>query len=190
MDVAWKFFGLLCAGYQRFANLADGNGFRTDKHLDNTSSRNDHRSQRRRQKEVNGGHSGPPQWLIDEAVREIKLNNRINRAITGITEQCDLCTGAAISAAERGRSLRIIHNEPPLNGTADYEKWNKKSTQEIIDSLAPGNPNAELTIYPDGAIVNGNTRIAILMERGVDVNSLPAAEIERVPMDDLGIPEP
>ena len=112
---------------------------------------------------------------------------------------CPGCVGGPVSGSLANAfnpfpnrpPLRIIHNEPPLKGTADYEKWNKKSTQEIIDSLAPGpnNRNGELTIYDDGAIINGNTRITILMERGVDVNSLPAAVESRVPMDDLGIPE-
>lgn len=36
-----------------------------------------------------------------------------------------------------------------------------------------------LTVYPDGRIADGNTRIRILMERGVDVDSLP--RLERIP---------
>jgi len=58
----WRFFGWACNIYQRFANLADGEGFRTNKQVDSTPSRNDPRSQRSRQQEVNGGNSGqqPP----------------------------------------------------------------------------------------------------------------------------------
>lgn len=36
-----------------------------------------------------------------------------------------------------------------------------------------------LTVYPDGTIADGNSRIVVLKERGVDVDSLP--RIERTP---------
>jgi hypothetical protein len=68
-----------------------------------------------------------------------------------------------------------------LGRYASYQEWNKKTTEEIIDSLKPGNPNLELTVYKDGAIAGGNSRITILMERGVDVNLLPRVQIERAP---------
>ena len=48
------------------------------------------------------------------------------------------------------------------------------STQDIIDSLRPGNGNEEaLTVKPDGTITDGNTRVKVLRERGVDVDRLP-----------------
>ena len=74
--------------------------------------------------------------------------------------------------------LKVIHLVPPLQGSASYQEWNKKSTEEIIKSLAPGAENP-LTVYPDGAIAQGNTRITILKERGVDVDKLD--RVERVP---------
>jgi len=67
--------------------------------------------------------------------------------------------------------LRSIHPDSSLSETSlDY--WGKKTNQEIIDSLRPGQPEA-LRVYPDGRIANGNTRIKILGDRGIDVNSLP-----------------
>jgi hypothetical protein len=42
----------------------------------------------------------------------------------------------------------------------------------MVKSLQPGNPEA-LKIKPDGRIINGNTRIKVLEERGFDINSLP-----------------
>jgi hypothetical protein len=50
--------------------------------------------------------------------------------------------------------------------------WGKKSTSEIIESLKPGQPEA-LRVTPDGGIMQGNTRIKILRDRGVDVDKLP-----------------
>jgi len=82
--------------------------------------------------------------------------------------------------------LKVIHNEPPLQTSASYQQWNQKSTEEIVQSLAPGNPDLELTVYPDGSIANGNTRITILQERGFDVNSLP--RIPRIPIFEDPIP--
>jgi hypothetical protein len=42
----------------------------------------------------------------------------------------------------------------------------------ILQSLQPGNVEA-LKVKPDGRIMNGNTRVKVLEERGVDVNTLP-----------------
>lgn len=41
------------------------------------------------------------------------------------------------------------------------------------------NSSSPLTVYPDGAIADGNTRITILKVRGVDVDNLP--RVERIP---------
>ena len=41
-----------------------------------------------------------------------------------------------------------------------------------MESLKPGGPEA-LKVKPDGRILNGNTRIKVLEERGFDINSLP-----------------
>lgn len=67
--------------------------------------------------------------------------------------------------------LKPIHPDSSLRKSSlDY--WGKKSNQEIIDSLKPGQREA-LRVYPDGRIANGNTRIKLLKDRGVDVDSLP-----------------
>jgi RHS repeat-associated protein len=67
--------------------------------------------------------------------------------------------------------LKKLHKNSTLSKTS-LDFWSKKSTQEIVDSLRPGSPEA-LRVKADGTIMNGNTRITILEERGFDVNSLP-----------------
>jgi hypothetical protein len=52
------------------------------------------------------------------------------------------------------------------------EYWRKQPTEDIVSSLQPGQPEA-LDVKFDGRIMNGNTRIKVLEERGFDVNSLP-----------------
>jgi hypothetical protein len=52
------------------------------------------------------------------------------------------------------------------------EYWRKQPTEDIVRSLQPGQPEA-LKVQVDGRIMNGNTRIKVLEERGFDVNSLP-----------------
>jgi hypothetical protein len=47
---------------------------------------------------------------------------------------------------------------------------------ELAQSQSAASP---LTVYPDGTVADGNTRIRILMERGVEVDSLP--RLERIP---------
>lgn len=52
------------------------------------------------------------------------------------------------------------------------EYWRKQPTADIVASLAPGQPEG-LRVKADGRIMNGNTRIKVLEERGYDVDSLP-----------------
>ena len=75
-------------------------------------------------------------------------------------------------------------NSPPLqrihpdstyqSGSAkiSLEYWRKQPSDAIIRSLAPGSREA-LQVKPDGRIMNGNTRVKVLEERGLDVDSLP-----------------
>ncbi len=81
-------------------------------------------------------------------------------------------------------SVFVAAKEPPLerlHPDTTYEKGSAKlslesvrkmSTEEIIKSLKPG-AESPLSVKPNGKIVQGNTRIKVLQERGVDVNSLP-----------------
>ena len=71
--------------------------------------------------------------------------------------------------------LRRIHSDHTLEvGTnrVALENWRKQPTEDIVNSLQPGQPEA-LKVKFDGRIMNGNTRIKVLEERGFDVNSLP-----------------
>ena len=71
--------------------------------------------------------------------------------------------------------LQRIHADATYqSGSAKLalEHWRKQSTADIVRTLAPGNREA-LRVKPDGRIMNGNTRIKVLEERGYDVNSLP-----------------
>jgi hypothetical protein len=52
------------------------------------------------------------------------------------------------------------------------EYWRKQPTEDIVNSLQPGQPEALKGKF-DGRIMNGNTRIKVLEEHGFDVNSLP-----------------
>jgi hypothetical protein len=107
----------------------------------------------------------------------------LNDAIYNPPTNCH-CNALGVNYGSSLPPLRIVHKEPPLQQSASYQQWNKKSTQEIIDSLKEGQKEP-LTVYPDGAVAQGNTRITILMERGVDVNSLPRVDIDYAPGIDI-----
>jgi hypothetical protein len=65
-------------------------------------------------------------------------------------------------------------------GKIALESVRKMTTREIVESLRPG-ARAPLKVKPQGdvdIIMDGNTRIKVLRERGYDVESLP-----RVPYD-------
>jgi hypothetical protein len=71
--------------------------------------------------------------------------------------------------------LRRIHTDQTLqSGSArcalDY--WRRLPTDDIVRLLRPGGVEA-LRVKPDGRIMNGNTRVKVLEERGLDVNALP-----------------
>jgi hypothetical protein len=71
--------------------------------------------------------------------------------------------------------LRRIHSDQTLEAGSNrvaLEYWRKQPTADIVNSLQPGQPEA-LKVTSDGRIMNGNTRIKVLEERGFDVNSLP-----------------
>jgi len=63
---------------------------------------------------------------------------------------------------------------------AKLELYAKASTQDLIDSLQPGQRGA-LKARPDGTMVDGRHRIKILRDRGVDVDILPREIIPKDP---------
>ena len=67
--------------------------------------------------------------------------------------------------------LKPLHPDSSLS-RAKLEHYAKASTQELVDSLRPGQKNS-LKVRPDGTIIEGHHRIRILRDRGYDVDSLP-----------------
>jgi hypothetical protein len=63
-----------------------------------------------------------------------------------------------------------VYQSGPAKLALEY--WRRQSTQAILRSLLPGGIEA-LRVQPDGRVMNGNTRIKVLEERGIDVNGLP-----------------
>jgi hypothetical protein len=77
--------------------------------------------------------------------------------------------------------LRRIHSNQTLEAGSNrlaLEYWRKQPTEDIVHSLQPGQPEA-LTVTFDGRIMNGNTRVKVLEERGFDVNNLPRAVVPK-----------
>jgi hypothetical protein len=67
--------------------------------------------------------------------------------------------------------LKPLHPDSSLS-PAKLRNYDKATTQELIDSLKPGQEGA-LKARPDGTLVDGHHRIKILRDRGMDVDSLP-----------------
>jgi ParB-like chromosome segregation protein Spo0J len=84
--------------------------------------------------------------------------------------------------AESPPPLKPLHSDESLI-KSKLDDYRKRSTEELIDSLKPGQPGS-LKVRPDGTIVDGHHRIKILRERGVDVDSLPREVIEKAPIPD------
>jgi ParB-like chromosome segregation protein Spo0J len=75
--------------------------------------------------------------------------------------------------------LKSLHSDDTLI-RSKIDQYDKLSTQEIIDSLQPGQAGS-LKVRPDGTVIDGHHRIKILRDRGIDVDTLPR---EIIPKDD------
>ena len=67
--------------------------------------------------------------------------------------------------------LKSLHADSSLS-PAKLESFGKASTQELTESLKPGQKHS-LKVRPDGTIIEGHHRIKILRDRGIDVDALP-----------------
>ena len=67
--------------------------------------------------------------------------------------------------------LQPLHLASALS-QAKLNHYARLTTEELIRSLAPGQPGA-LKTRPDGTVIDGHHRILILRDRGVDVDQLP-----------------
>jgi hypothetical protein len=84
--------------------------------------------------------------------------------------------GRQYAQSDEQPPLRRIHPdstyESDQRAKGSLEYWRNQSTDQIIESLKPGNRNP-LLVKPDGGVFDGNTRLKVLEERGVNANSLP-----------------
>ena len=78
------------------------------------------------------------------------------------------------SGTEDVPPLRFLHPDSYRGGLAkiSLEFWRTRPTDAIIESLRPGSREV-LLVKPDGTIMNGNTRVMVLLERGIDIHALP-----------------
>jgi hypothetical protein len=75
--------------------------------------------------------------------------------------------------------LQPLHPDSSLS-RAKLDKYDKASTQQLIDSLKP-DQEGSLKVRPDGTIVDGHHRIKLLRDRGVDVDGLPREVVPKDP---------
>ena len=68
-------------------------------------------------------------------------------------------------------SLRSLHPESALS-RAKLNDYARLTTETLLQSLEPGRPGS-LKVRPDGTIIDGHHRIAVLKQCGVDVDNLP-----------------
>ncbi len=75
--------------------------------------------------------------------------------------------------------LSRLHSDSTITegNSASYNYWKNKSTEEIIDSLKSA-ADQPLTVRANGTILDGNTRIKVLEERGIDINKLERTIID------------
>ena len=67
--------------------------------------------------------------------------------------------------------LRFLHSAAVLS-QVKLGEFRKLATDRLIESLRPGQP-AALKATADGTVMEGHHRLAVLRERGVDIDTLP-----------------
>lgn len=83
-------------------------------------------------------------------------------------------TAGACGGSDPTNLRTLLHGADTLRSSASYTFWQQQKTEYIIDSLRPGSTLPPLLVNQSNIVVDGNTRILILMERGVDIDKLPA----------------
>ena len=74
--------------------------------------------------------------------------------------------------------LRLLHSDRAFasgRGKLSYVYWVQQTNERIIESLRPSVENREClrVRLSDDVVMQGNTRIKILIERGYNVDELP-----------------
>ncbi|MEW6127543.1 MAG: hypothetical protein AB1757_10950 [Acidobacteriota bacterium] len=75
------------------------------------------------------------------------------------------------------QSLKFLHSEKDI-APLKLEMFRKLSTQELIESLRPGEEGS-LKTRPDGTVLDGHHRLIILREREIDIHALPREILEK-----------
>jgi hypothetical protein len=73
--------------------------------------------------------------------------------------------------------LKPLHLNSVLS-QAKLKHYARLNNEELICSLAPG-MEGSLKVRPDGTLIDGHHRAAILRERGVNVDELPREVLEK-----------
>jgi len=79
----------------------------------------------------------------------------------------------------RTPNLTFLHSENTLN-RVKLEFFRRLSTGALRSSLVPGQEGS-LKVRPDGTVLDGHHRLAVLVERGEDIQQLPREIMEREP---------
>ncbi len=79
--------------------------------------------------------------------------------------------------AEPVPPLRPLHNESLLI-QVKVDKFSALETRVLVESLRPGMPGG-LKTRPDGTMLDGHHRIAVLKMRGVAIDTLPRELIKK-----------
>jgi hypothetical protein len=107
-------------------------------------------------------------WRVSAAV-----GAKLDKVADGVDSIWDRLKSDQTGAIGPDRpDLQLVHGDELIKEGASYDYWREKSTDAIVRSLEPG-IHEGLIVNDYGLVYNGNTRIGILIERGVDVNLLP-----------------
>jgi hypothetical protein len=111
-------------------------------------------------------------WVSGKQLRVDEILHGLNEIHHTLANQLAVYTSDPEKASSAQRLSRLLKE---IEGRYQLQDFVKPAVEFAQNSSA----SSPLTVYPDGRIADGNTRIRVLMERGVDVDSLP--RLQRIP---------
>jgi hypothetical protein len=112
------------------------------------------------------------QWLMNNNVVTPDKNGNTIDWSTASSKQVNDSFGHAVETAASGAFLyKLLHNPDTILKNPNIDKIRQMSTEDIIKSLNTAGDEM-MTIKPDGTVMQGNSRLFVLEERGLNINDL------------------
>ncbi len=114
---------------------------------------------------------------VDQTVQKVKKVDKTTKGVSKVPQSwsdeiAELTSKTSKGASQSPTKLKFLHPESSMS-RSNLNFWSKQSTEAIVESLKP---SAESPLRLKGnLIMQGNTRMHVLLKRGFNIDTLPSA---------------